>query len=67
MSCYIRHLDPILEQLGLENTKENRKLLDLKIRKALVMEDSHCPEIWAKLKEIMASDEEFSILIEKIK
>lgn len=45
MSCYIRHLDEVMERLGLENTKENQKFLDLKIRKAFDIQNLHCPEI----------------------
>lgn len=68
MSCYIRHLADWMEELGLENTKENRKILDLAIRKSLDLSGDvvHCPEVWQELKTILNSEKEIELL-EKIK
>lgn len=67
MSCYVRHLDEVLEGLGLENTKENRKLLDQKIRKVLNMEDAHCPEIWQRIKPKIQNEKELNELTQNLK
>lgn len=56
-----------MDRLNLENTKENRKLLDIKIRKALGLEDLHCPEVWKVVKEYLVSMEKTEELIEQIK
>jgi hypothetical protein len=52
MSCYVRHLEDLLVECGLENTKVNRKLLDEAIKKTLGACDLHCPEVWEKVKEV---------------
>jgi hypothetical protein len=65
MSCYMRHMQPMLEVLGLENDKANRKRVDLAIRKALEMpEGVHCPEVWAEIKAL--SDEDRDALPAKV-
>ena len=43
-----------MEALGLEDTKENRKKLDLAIRQSIGMsETDHCPDVWERLKPIL--------------
>jgi hypothetical protein len=57
-----------MEALGLENTKEDRKKLDLAIRKAINAEETdHCPEVWKKIKPILDSKERTEELIGKLK
>jgi hypothetical protein len=51
MSCYVHNLVDLLTDLGHEDTKQNRKRLDLAIRRALGAEDLHCPEVWKRVKE----------------
>ncbi len=68
MSCYTRHLDELIDRLGLENTKENRKLLDLKIREAFSIPDLDCPAVWKDfVKPRLSSEAGFEELISKIK
>lgn len=67
MSCYIRHLDEFFDVLSIENTKENRKCLDFAIKKELGMEEAHCPEVWKKMKEVLASEAETSALLDDLK
>jgi hypothetical protein len=50
MSCYTRHLGEVMELMGLEDTRENKKLLDEKIRRVLGT-DAPCPDIWKQVKE----------------
>ena len=51
MTCYTRHLDDILKELKMEDTRENRKQLDRKIRFALKQENDDCPVVWKHVKE----------------
>jgi hypothetical protein len=68
MSCYVRHLTDFMEALGLENTSENRKRLDSAIRSQIGMTPvNNCPEIWAKLKPILANESKKAVLLKKIK
>jgi len=52
MTCYIRHLDEVFEDLGMEKNKENRRKLDLMIREKIKMKDADCSEVWARIKKI---------------
>jgi hypothetical protein len=53
VSCYMRHMEWVLDALGLENDKANRKLVDNTIRDVLGFgEGSHCPEVWAAIKAL---------------
>lgn len=51
MTCYTRHLKDIMKELGMEDTKENRRILDKRLRAILGREDDHCPEVWRDVKE----------------
>lgn len=64
MSCYMRHMDWLLDELGLEVNKANRKEIDLALRKHLKMEKADCPEVWEKLKDL--SEEEKLELAQKL-
>jgi hypothetical protein len=56
-----------MEHLGLENTKENRKLLDLKIKSYIGDPEMHCPEIWAIVKEKIKTKEGFDQFVNDLK
>lgn len=66
MSCYMRHLDWLLDSLGIEINKTNRKLIDQAIRKHYSLSvDTTCPQVWDKLKNL--TEEEKIELSEKLK
>ncbi|RJQ33342.1 MAG: hypothetical protein C4562_00305 [Actinobacteria bacterium] len=67
MACYVRHLDEVLDALGIENTKEGRKKLDLLIKEKLNMQEAHCPEVWNKIKEISNSGADMLKLVDLLK
>jgi ribosome maturation factor RimP len=57
-----------MEVLNLENTKEDRKRLDIAIRKAInAAETDHCPEVWKKIKPILESPQETEKLLGKVR
>lgn len=64
MSCYMRHMDWLLDNLGLEVNKANRKDVDKALRKYLKMETAECPQIWEKLKDL--TEEERLELTQKL-
>ena len=66
MSCYTRHLSDIFEKLGVENSKDNRKIMDKSIRKILKT-DKPCPEVWKQLKLILGDDKNKKDLVGKLK
>jgi hypothetical protein len=66
MSCYIRHLSDVFETLRVENNKDNRKMMDQSIRRILKT-DKPCPEVWKKLKTILADEKKKKNLVGKLK
>lgn len=53
MSCYSRHLIPLMRKAGADPTPENRRLMDQAVRKVLAMERADCPEVWKRVKELL--------------
>jgi hypothetical protein len=66
MSCYIRQLSDVFEVLGVENNKDNRKMMDKSIRKFLKT-DKPCPEVWKQLKTILTDEKKKKELLGKLK
>ena len=58
MSCYIRHMQEVLEKAGIEVTKENRKNIDIAIHKIVDLKYKNCPDAWKKIKEIFKGIDE---------
>ncbi|MHB1456798.1 MAG: hypothetical protein ACYC0V_07775 [Armatimonadota bacterium] len=54
MSCYLKHMEEIIIEAGIELTKENRKAVDHAIRRAIGKPDSRCPEVWKEIKAQVA-------------
>jgi hypothetical protein len=66
MSCYVRHLTDFFEALKVENNRDNRKAMDKSIRKILRV-DEPCPQVWKKLKTILADSKKKEGLVKKLK
>jgi len=58
MSCYLRHMEDIFRDAGIEITKENRKDIDEAIHKIVDIDYKNCPEAWKKIKDITKGDDE---------
>ena len=67
MSCYTRHLEELFNDIGFPFTKENKKVGDALIRKVLRMSKADCPDVWRKLKTVLADKDKKKSLIEKLK
>ena len=52
MSCYVSHLDGLLQQAGIEPTKPNRKQVHLILRQ--ITGEDHCPQVWRQVKVLVA-------------
>jgi hypothetical protein len=48
VSCYTRRLGDLLPA---NPTGADKRVLDRAIRRVLGVQDAHCPEVWAKVKE----------------
>ncbi len=51
MSCYFRHIGELLEEAGIEVTKENRKALHAHIAGLVGDAEADCPTTWKRVKE----------------
>ncbi len=58
MSCYLRHMKDILEEAGIEITKDNKKEIDQAIHGLVEVEYKDCPHTWKEVKEHINKDEE---------
>lgn len=55
MSCYLRHLDDVVNAAGVKLTPENRKEVDRTIKELLGLD--YCPDVWKEVKKRLAADE----------
>jgi hypothetical protein len=57
MSCYFRHMKDILEEAGIDVTKENKKDIDRVIHGLVDVAYKHCPPTWKAVKVHIKGDE----------
>jgi hypothetical protein len=69
MSCYLRHLKPVLGEMGIEpKTKEERKQIDLAIRSIVGKSNiDHCGEVWHEVKIWLQDDQKKRSLLDALK
>ncbi|TEB06328.1 hypothetical protein [Pelotomaculum propionicicum] len=69
MSCYLRHLKPILSEAGLDLvTKEERKRIDLAVRDAVAMKkEDKCNEVWKEVKVLLQDPDKKQSLLTRLK
>jgi hypothetical protein len=52
VSCYVSHLDDLLQDAGIEPTKPNRKQAHLILRR--ITGEAQCNHVWRRLKVLLA-------------
>ena len=68
MSCYFRHMKDVLEEAGVEVTKENKKEIDRILHELVKVEYKNCSPGWKAIKEQIRGDHEAKArFIEKLK
>ena len=69
MSCYLRHLKPIMGELGIEPaTKEERKAFDLAVRAVVGKGEADlCNEVWSEVKAWLRDESKKQQLIEALR
>ncbi len=50
MSCYLRHMQSMLEEAGITITQENKKVVDQIIHQIVDVDYKNCPEAWKAVK-----------------
>ena len=58
MSCYFRHMKDVLDEAGVEVTKENKKKIDSIIHGLVKVEYKNCSPAWKAVKENIKANEE---------
>ncbi|HXZ23483.1 MAG TPA: hypothetical protein VEH08_01980 [Methanomassiliicoccales archaeon] len=58
MSCYLRHLDEVLNLAGIEVNKENRRKVDEAVHRVAGVKYKSCESAWKQIKRMMAEDRE---------
>ena len=57
MTCYLRHLEPILKKSGIDVTSENRQEIDRIIHNIVGVNYKNCPAVWKQVKSRILEDE----------
>ena len=57
MSCYFRHMKDVIEEAGIEITKENKKDVDRIIHGLVDIEYKNCSPTWKGVKEHIKGDD----------
>jgi hypothetical protein len=57
MSCYFRHMKDVLEEAGIEVTKENKKDVDRIIHALVNVSYKACSPTWKEVKAHIKADE----------
>ena len=58
MSCYFRHMKDVLDEAGIEITKENKKDVDRIIHGLVDVEYKNCSPTWKGVKEHIKGDDQ---------
>ena len=56
MSCYFRHIESILSEVGIEVPPGNRQRIDRAIHDIVRVTYKDCPATWKTIKTIMGHD-----------
>ncbi len=69
MSCYLRHLKPFLDELGIPaGTKKERKQVDLAVREVVGKNITHrCNEVWKEVKVWLQDTDKKQLLLESLR
>ena len=57
MRCYFRHMKDVLEEAGVEITKDNKREIDRIIHGLVDMAYKDCSSAWKNVKERIKADE----------
>ncbi len=57
MSCYFRHMKDVLEEAGIEVTRENKKDINRIIHGLVDVEYKNCPPAWKAVKDHIKGDD----------
>lgn len=68
MSCYFRHMKDLLDEAGIEVTKENKQEVDRIVHEFVGVDYKDCSPAWRKVKEdVLADPRRRAALVRKLK
>jgi hypothetical protein len=68
MSCYLRHMKGLLDEAGIEVTKDNKREIDRIVHDFVGVEYKDCSPAWRRVKEdVLADPGRRASLVNKIK
>lgn len=68
MSCYFHHMKDLLEEAGVEVTKDNKKEIDRIIHGFVGVDYKDCSPAWRRVKEdVLADPGRRAALVEELK
>lgn len=68
MSCYTRHLQGFMSKLGLEDSRNSRRILDGALRSVLgYSRKEGCPFVWEEVKRWLSDPQLEEELLRKVK
>jgi uncharacterized protein with HEPN domain len=57
MTCYLRNISHIFEELGIDVTREKKRGIDMAIHEMLGVDYKNCSTVWKEVKKRLAEDE----------
>ena len=67
MSCYFRHITPILAEAGITVTATNKKEIDQAIHQIVNVSYKDCPATWKQIKMGIADADKRAEFVKKLK
>ena len=67
MSCYLRHLNDVLAEAGIEVTPANKKDVDRALHEIAGVAYKDCPNAWRNLKSQMANEAGRAVVVKKLR
>lgn len=67
MTCFMRHLGELFEELDLEQTTENKRKMQKELWRITGIESKKCWDIWKEVKIWLADDEKKALMIKQLK
>ncbi|MBA7604486.1 hypothetical protein ES703_11610 [subsurface metagenome] len=66
MSCYLRHIKDVLDEVGIVVTPANRKQIDQAVHQAVGVAYKDCPATWNRVKEELKDERKRKALVTQL-
>jgi len=66
VSCYLRHIKDVLDEVGIVVTPANRKQIDQAVHQAVGVAYKDCPATWNRVKEELKDERKRKALVTQL-